>query len=90
MFVRMNTRSKTNCEVARLRIGMVGMGMIFDETYRPFLETAARDGVFDPSLGRIGVTLSAVASRTGVRAETYQSDRSAPEHRGRSGVYRDP
>ena len=88
MFVRMNTRSKTNCEVARLRIGMVGMGMIFDETYRPFLETAARDGVFDPSLGRIGVTLSAVASRTGVRAETYRGN--APAGNAEFTSYAEP
>ena len=28
--------------------GMVGMGMIFEETYRPFFENAFRDGVYDP------------------------------------------
>ena len=29
----------------RLRAGMVGMGMIFDETYRPFFEQAHAVGV---------------------------------------------
>ena len=28
-----------------LRAGMIGMGMIFDETYRPFFERAHREGV---------------------------------------------
>ena len=74
MFVRMNTNARTNSDAGRLRVGMVGMGMIFDETYRPFLETAARDGVFDPAIGRLGIELTAVASRTGSRAETYRNN----------------
>ena len=74
MFVRMNTNAQTNSDTGRLRVGMVGMGMIFDETYRPFLETAARDGVFDPAIGRLGIELTAVASRTGSRAETYRNN----------------
>ena len=74
MFVRMNTNTRTNSDAGRLRVGMVGMGMIFDETYRPFLETAARDGVFDPAIGRLGIELTAVASRTGSRAETYRNN----------------
>src|SRR5262245_66062626 len=55
-----------------LRVGMVGMGMIFDETYRPFFETAHASGVYDPRFGVCGVELAAVASRTGSRAETYR------------------
>ena len=31
----------------KLRVGMVGMGMIFDETYRPFLENAYQHGIYD-------------------------------------------
>jgi len=56
----------------RLRAGMVGMGMIFDETYRPFFEQAHAGGVYDPRFGVCEVELSAVASRTGGRAESYR------------------
>ena len=34
-----------------LRAGMVGMGMIFDETYRPFFEQAHEVGVYSPQFG---------------------------------------
>ncbi|HEY4312193.1 MAG TPA: Gfo/Idh/MocA family oxidoreductase [Pirellulales bacterium] len=51
-----------------LRVGMVGLGMIFDETYRPFFESAARAGLYDPAFGVCDVRLAAVASRTGSRA----------------------
>jgi predicted dehydrogenase len=58
---------------ATLRAGMVGMGMIFDETYRPFFEQAhAARGVYDPRFGLCRVELSAVASRTGSRADAYR------------------
>ena len=52
-----------------LRAGMVGMGMIFDETYRPFFETARAHGVYDRRFGELDVELAAVATRTGRRAE---------------------
>ncbi len=55
-----------------LRAGMVGMGMIFDETYRPFFETVRRGGLYDPAFGACRVQLSGVASRTGSRAEAYR------------------
>ncbi len=56
-----------------LRAGMVGMGMIFDETYRPFFEQAhAAGGTYDRAFGLCGVELAAVASRTGSRAEAYK------------------
>jgi len=57
----------------RLRAGMVGMGMIFEETYRPFFETVARRPLYDASFGVCEVELAAVASRTGRRAEAYRS-----------------
>lgn len=56
----------------RLRGGMVGMGMIFDETYRPFFENVFRDGLYDRRFGVCEVDLAAVASRTGKRAEGYR------------------
>jgi len=55
-----------------LRAGMVGMGMIFDETYRPFFEQAHASGVYDPRFGLCEVQLAAVASRTGSRADAYK------------------
>lgn len=56
----------------RLRAGMVGMGMIFDETYRPFFEGVYEQPLYQPSFGVCRVDLSAVASRTGKRAEAYR------------------
>ncbi len=55
-----------------LRAGMVGLGMIFDETYRPFFEAARGRPLFDPKFGVCQVELSAVASRTGNRADAYR------------------
>ena len=57
----------------KLNAGMVGMGMIFDETYRPFFEAAYQNGVYDRKFGDISVDLAAVATRTGSRAEKYLS-----------------
>ena len=51
---------------------MVGMGMIFDETYRPFLEGVHGRGLYDPAFGICQVELASVASRTGGRAEAYR------------------
>ena len=61
-------------QVARnqLRGGMVGMGMIFDDTYRPFFEGVQQCALYEPTYGVCDVTLAAVASRTGRRAEAYQ------------------
>lgn len=55
-----------------LRAGMVGMGMIFDETYRPFFEGAHARPLYDPVFGVCQVPLAAVASRTGTRADAYR------------------
>ena len=61
-----------NTDRRQLRAGMVGMGMIFDETYRPFFEGAHRNGLYSRNFGDIDVPLAAVASRTGTRAEAYR------------------
>jgi predicted dehydrogenase len=50
---------------------MVGIGMIFDETYCPFFERVHAEGLYDRSFGDIDVPLAAVASRTGTRAAAY-------------------
>lgn len=52
-----------------LRAGMVGMGMIFDETYRPFFEQTRATGLYDRRFDAVEVELSAVATKTGRRAE---------------------
>ena len=49
----------TSPAVHTLRIGMVGMGMIFDETYRPFFENVHRQGLFDRRFGVCNVELAA-------------------------------
>jgi D-galacturonate reductase len=64
--------SESSVATRSLRAGMIGMGMIFDETYRPFFETAHAQGLYQPSFGVCEVTLAAVASRTGKRAEAYR------------------
>jgi predicted dehydrogenase len=53
----------------RLRAGMVGLGMIFDDTYRPLFEQLYRDGLYRRDFGLVDLELAAVASRTGVRGE---------------------
>jgi D-galacturonate reductase len=55
-----------------IRAGMVGMGMIFDETYRPFFERAHLVGLHDRAYGDVDVPLVSVATRTGGRAEKYR------------------
>ncbi len=54
-----------------IRCGMVGFGMIFDETYRPVFETRAHQPLYSPATGPVAVKLAAVASRTGTRAARY-------------------
>jgi len=56
----------------RLRAGMVGLGMIFDDTYRPLFEQLHAEGLYRRDFGSVDVELSAVASLTGARAEQYQ------------------
>jgi len=51
---------------------MVGMGMIFDETYRPFFESVHQQPLYQPGFGVCRVPLAAVASRTGKRAEVFR------------------
>lgn len=58
----------------KIRAGMVGMGMIFDDTYRPFFEHVHQQGLYRRDFGVVEVELSAVASRTGSRAERYRKD----------------
>src|SRR3989441_2077952 len=68
--VRMRTTA--NLTPHDLRAGMVGLGMIFDETYRPLFEELHAEGLYRRDFGFVEVLLAAVASRTGRRAEQYQ------------------
>jgi len=51
---------------------MVGLGMIFEETYRPVFEQFHAEGLYRRDFGLVEVELAAVASRTGVRGQRYQ------------------
>jgi D-galacturonate reductase len=53
---------------------MVGLGMIFDETYRPMFLAARREGIYGRQFGLVELELAAVASRTGSRADRYRND----------------
>lgn len=68
----MPSSSAPTAAVHTLRGGMVGLGMIFDETYRPLFETFAARPLYDPAFGVCRVELAAVATRTGRRAEAYR------------------
>lgn len=52
---------------------MVGLGMIFDETYRPCFESAFKQPIYGSNFGVCRLELAAVASRTGRRAEAYRT-----------------
>lgn len=52
---------------------MVGLGMIFDETYRPLFAQLRAEPLYRRDFGAVGVELTAVASRTGNRAERYRA-----------------
>lgn len=58
----------------KLDIGMIGLGMIFDETYRPCLEAAAKIPLYSPATGAVSLRLVAAASRTGARGNRYLAD----------------
>ncbi len=52
---------------------MVGLGMIFDETYKPFFEAVRRDGLFRRDFGLVEVEFAAAATRTGTRGEKLKA-----------------
>src|SRR5713226_5655187 len=56
----------------RLQAGMVGLGMIFDDTYRPLFEQLHAEGLYRRDFGLVDVSLAAVATRTGGRADRYK------------------
>jgi predicted dehydrogenase len=56
----------------RLRAGMVGLGMIFEETYHPLFEQLRAQGLYRRDFGLVEVDLAGIASRTGARAERFR------------------
>jgi D-galacturonate reductase len=60
-----------------LRAGMAGMGMIFEETYRPVFEQLREEGLFTRATGWVEVELAATATRTGLRARRYLQEAGA-------------
>ena len=66
--------SPANLNRNRLRAGMVGLGMIFDETYRPLFRQLHTEGLFRRDFGLVDVELAGVASLTGRRAERIRRE----------------
>ncbi len=54
-----------------LRCGMIGFGMIFEDTYRPVFERRHHDPLHSSATGPVSIQLCAVASRTGARSARY-------------------
>lgn len=61
----------------QLRAGMVGVGMIFDETYWPFFDQVRARPMYRRDFGVVDVALVALASRTGRRADRYANQLNA-------------
>jgi D-galacturonate reductase len=51
-----------------IRAGMCGLGMIFDETYRPFFKAVTQSDLYSPATGPVSIRLTSTATRTGTRA----------------------
>src|SRR5262249_23241101 len=66
--------SAPNLQTHSLRAGMIGMGMIFEETYRPMFEQLHAGGLYRRDFGFANVSLAAVATRTGSRARAYKKE----------------
>lgn len=65
-------------DARRIAAGMVGFGMIFDETYRPFFEAQARSPLYTPETGPVRVELRSAATRTGSRVARYLNEMGRP------------
>src|SRR5437764_7202570 len=61
----------TSAPISTIRCGMVGFGMIFDDTYRPLFERFGDEAFYSRVTGPVGLRLAAVATRTGSRAAKY-------------------
>ena len=61
-----------------IRAGMVGFGMIFDDTYRAVFQSALQSPLYSPQTGPVQLRLAAAASRTGARVERLLADPDLP------------
>ncbi len=53
---------------------MIGLGMIFDETYRHFFSCVRQHPLWSPVTGPVNVSLDSVATRTGTRAAKFLTE----------------
>jgi predicted dehydrogenase len=74
LFDTLVAMSAVNVQQHSLRAGMIGMGMIFDDTYRPMFEALHAGGLYRRDFGYVDVALTAVATRTGARARAYKKN----------------
>jgi predicted dehydrogenase len=66
----MNATQRAN---QRIRVGMIGLGMIFEDTYKPVFERLRESGLFRRDFGLVEIELAAVASRTGSRVAGHRA-----------------
>lgn len=67
----MNQNITPNEDHKVLRVGMIGLGMIFDETYKPVFLGLANSPLYSPATGPVDVRWTAAATRTGARGQNY-------------------
>jgi D-galacturonate reductase len=65
-------------DVPEIRAGMVGFGMIFDDTYRAVFQSALHEPLYSLQTGPVRLRLAAAASRTGSRAGRLLADPALP------------
>ena len=76
-FDTLGAMAAVNAQPRSLRAGLIGLGMIFDETYRPMFQALHADGLYRRDFGHVDVSLAAVATRTGARARAYKKSAGA-------------
>ena len=67
----MNPNKNPNDDHKVLRVGMIGLGMIFDETYKPVFLELANSPLYSPATGPVDICWTAAATRTGTRGQNY-------------------
>ncbi len=67
----MNLNKSSDLDNKVLRVGMIGLGMIFDETYRPVFLDLTNSPLYSPATGPVFVRWTAAATKTGSRGRKY-------------------
>ncbi|MEI6687616.1 MAG: Gfo/Idh/MocA family oxidoreductase, partial [Planctomycetota bacterium] len=67
----MNSNKTPNDDHKVLCVGMIGLGMIFDETYKPVFLELANAPLYSPATGPVDIRWTAAATRTGTRGQNY-------------------